>query len=379
MEFRLLGPFEVLDGGRRLALGPRKQRAVLALLALEANRAVSLDRLIDELWGEAPPAAATGSLQAYVSNLRRLLEPQRAAREPPRRLVTRAPGYVLHVDLEDHDVARFESASGEGRRLLAAGRPAEAWPLLERALGEWRGAALADFAYEPFAQAPAARLEELRLVTIEHRLQADLDLGAHAEVVVAAQALVRAHPLREGLWGLYMVGLYRCGRQAEALRAYQSARLALGEELGIEPGPGLRRLESEILGQVPTLDWRPPVPSETGVPALVTTTSYEATSPLTAGGDALPLVGRTHELARLEDFLARARSGHGGAVLVEGEPGVGKSRLIAELASRAGATGMAVGRGGALEGAGTPPYWTWVGVVRDLLSSSSTDDVAPAL
>jgi hypothetical protein len=216
-------------------------------------------------------------------------------------------------------------------------------------------------------------------VTIEHRLQADLDLGAHAEVVVAAQALVRAHPLREGLWGLYMVGLYRCGRQAEALRAYQSARLALGEELGIGPGPGLRRLESEILGQVPTLDWRPPVPSETGVPALVTTTSYEATSPLTAGGDALPLVGRTHELARLEDFLARARSGHGGAVLVEGEPGVGKSRLIAELASRAGATGMAVGRGGALEGAGTPPYWTWVGVVRDLLSSSSTDDVAPAL
>ena len=224
MQFRILGPLEVTEEGRHLDLGAPKQRALLAVLLISANRVVSLDRLIDQLWGEEPPPRATGSLQAYISNLRRVLEPSRAPGQPPRVLVTQPPGYLLRVDPGDLDAARFETGAAEGRRLLGEGRPAEARDLLQAALGLWRGAALADFAFEDFARAEATRLEELRLAAVEDRLQAELDLGQHAAAVAELEAGVMTHPLRERLWGLLMVALYRSGRQADALRAFQAAR-----------------------------------------------------------------------------------------------------------------------------------------------------------
>ncbi|MDQ4134534.1 MAG: AAA family ATPase [Actinomycetota bacterium] len=375
MEFRVLGSFEVVEDGRRLELGPPKQRAVLAVLVVAANRVVSLDRLIDELWGEEPPPRAIGSLQAYVSNLRRVLEPQRPPREPARVLVTQAPGYVLRVEPHAVDAARFEAAAAEGRRLLEEGRPDLARARLEEALALWRGPALADFVYQGFAQAEAARLEELRLVATEDRLQAALDVGDDAPAVAEAEALVAAHPLRERLWGLLMMSLYRSGRQADALRAYQDARTALGEELGLEPGPALRRLEADILAQAPSLEWCPPP----GTPAVISPPATLAPPMPSAAEPERILVGREGELARLEGVLAAAAGGRGGAMLVAGEPGIGKTRLVEEAVTRAEAAGMVAAWGAGLEGGGTPAYWPWVGVVRSLLDRADPDETIAAL
>lgn len=387
IEFRLLGPFELLAGGKPLDLGPRKQRAVLAALTIEANRVVSLDRLIDELWGEEPPAQAIGTLQAYVSNLRRVLEPDRSPREPPKILVTQSPGYVLRVPPEALDSARFEAMAAEGRKLLAEGRPSAARRRLDEALGLWRGSALADFAFEAFAQSESARLDELRLVAQEDRLQADLDLGAHDAAVAQLEAAVAANPLRERLIGMLMLALYRAGRQAAALAAYQAARNTLIEELGIDPGPALRRLESDILAQSPALDWRPAGVEEVPVPAATPPAPSKASEvprpppadpvpaatgsppPADGGGDT-PMVGRRREIARLQAALDRAAGGRGGVVLVQGEPGIGKTRLVKELVRRAQAEGFPTAWGGSIEGGGTPAYWPWVEIIRSLVAET---------
>jgi DNA-binding SARP family transcriptional activator/DNA-binding beta-propeller fold protein YncE len=231
MDFRILGPLEVADDGSPVALGRGRQRALLALLLLHANEVVSTDRLIDELWGERPPATAQTGLHGYVSQLRKLLG--------SRRVETRGSGYLLRVEEGEVDGERFESVA-------RAGRYADA-------LAVWRGPALADFAYAPWAQAEIGRLEELRLACWAGRIDLDLDAGRGAELVGELEALVAAHPLRERFRAQLMIALYRSGRQADALEAYRAARQKFVEELGIEPGEELRELHKRILAHDPEL------------------------------------------------------------------------------------------------------------------------------
>jgi DNA-binding SARP family transcriptional activator len=365
VEFRILGPLEVVARGRLLELGRPKQRAVLAILLIHANRTVSLEHLVDELWGEEPPAQAIASLQAYVSHLRRLLEPARGARTPARVLVSQSPGYRVAVAAEDLDAARFEALAAEGRQLLEDGRPDRADDALGRALALWRGPVLADFLDAPFTRAERTRLDELRLGAFEDRIAAGLALGRHAAVVTELDRLIGAHPYRESLHGLRMLALYRAGRQAEALDAYQRTRRMLDEELGIEPGPELSTLQRQILNHAPELD-RPaavrpePVPVERG----------DGAGP--APGPEDPLVGRAEQLGSLERALATTVDGRGRLVLLTGEPGVGKTRLAEELGRRAVGVTVAWGRCG--EEPGAPPFWPWTQVVRALLADVPADD-----
>jgi YVTN family beta-propeller protein len=249
MEYRVLGPLEVRDGERSLPLAGAKQRALLALLLVNANHVVSRDRLIDELWGEQPPGTAVASLQVYVSRLRKLL--------PQGTLLTRPPGYLLEVAPDELDLRRFERLLAEGRETLAHGESERASTVLREALALWRGPALAEFAFDRFAQAEIGRLEDLRLAAVEQRIEADLALGRHADLIGELEALIAENPHREHLRAELMLALYRSGRQAEALEAYQDARRALVDELGIEPSAALQRLEKLILTQDKELDAPP--------------------------------------------------------------------------------------------------------------------------
>jgi DNA-binding SARP family transcriptional activator len=245
MEFRILGPLEVWDEGGEVSLGGRKPRALLAVLLLHPNEVVSADRLIDELWGEDSPERAAAALRVNVSRLRKTL--------PQDVLTTRSPGYVIRVEPDEFDLHRFERLVDEGRSLLTRGLAADASERLRDALSLWRGPPLADFAYESFAQAAIARLEEIRLAAVELRLDANLALGRHDELVGELEALVAEQPLRERLRGYLMTALYGSGRQAEALVAYKDARRALVDELGIDPSPALQELERAILRHDPAL------------------------------------------------------------------------------------------------------------------------------
>jgi len=242
MDFRLLGPLEVAEHDRSLALGGVKQRSLLAILLLHANELVSTDHQIDQLWGGTPPATAAKSIQVYVSRLRKVLGEGR--------LVTQAPGYVLRVEPSELDLARFEQLAGEARRAAPQGAARK----LSEALALWRGPALADLAYESFAQAEIARLEEMRLAVLEQRIDADLACGRHSELIGELEALVTRHPLQERLRWQLMLAFYRSARQAEALDAYRAARRELSEELGLEPSEQLKQLEQAILRQDPALD-----------------------------------------------------------------------------------------------------------------------------
>jgi predicted ATPase/DNA-binding SARP family transcriptional activator len=312
MEFRVLGPLEIVEAGAPIQLTARRQRALLAALLLRAGEGVSADALIDAVWGHAPPASAASVLRLYLSQLRRVL--------PAGRLIRRPPGYALVVEPGELDAARFEELMTEARLALAEDNPRLARSLLDRALGLWRGAALADLAEEPFARDEAARLEELRLGCSEDRFELDLALGGHGEVVADLERLVVEHPLRERLRRQLMLALYRAGRQADALACYRDGHTALGEELGLAPGPELRELERLILLQDPSLDLVAANgrPSEgRGVPVPATET-----------------IGRERELAELER-LVLARSTR--LITVVGAGGIGKTRLSVETAIRAGA------------------------------------------
>ena len=242
MEFRILGPLEVVEQGNPLPLGGARQRALLAFLLTRANEVVSTDRLIDELWGEGPPKAAANALQYHVSRLRKLLAPSNP-------IATKEPGYLIRVRPDQLDLLRFERLVEEGQR----SSPEAAAELFREALALWRGPALADVAHESFAQSEILRLEELRLGALEHRIDADLALGRDVELVAELEALVREHPLRERFRAQLMLALYRSGRQAEALDVYRQTRRLLVEELGIEPSPALHGLEQAILNQDPGL------------------------------------------------------------------------------------------------------------------------------
>jgi DNA-binding SARP family transcriptional activator len=254
MDFRILGPLEVWDEGGEISLGGPKPRALLTLLLLHPNQVVPADRLIDELWGEDSPEHAATALRVNVARLRKAL--------PLDVVTTRSPGYAIRLEPDALDLHRFERMADEGRSLLARDLPADASARLHDALSLWRGPALADFAYESFAQAAIGRLEEIRLAAVELRIDADLTLGRHDELVGELEALVAEHPLRERLRRSLMTALYRSGRQAEALDAYRGARRVLVDELGIEPSAALQELERAILRHDPGLDVRARAPRE---------------------------------------------------------------------------------------------------------------------
>jgi DNA-binding SARP family transcriptional activator len=347
MEFRLLGPMEVADQDRPLDLGALKQRSLLAVLLLNANDVVSVERLVDEVWGESPPATVGKSVQVYVSRLRRQLGADR--------LVTRAPGYLLRVDPGELDLERFERLVAEA----GSAAPSRAASLLREALALWCGPPLADLAYEPFSQPHILRLQELRLMALEQRIEAELAVGRQAELVGELEALVAEHPLRERLRGQLMLALYRCGRQAEALDAYRDARVALTDELGIEPSRALRELQQAILRQEAGLE-----------PAAVKASAHIAAGRDTERGDAFGrdrgsvFVGRERELTGLLAALDDAFAGRGRVALLSGEPGIGKSRLADELIARARARDALVLVGRCWEAGGAPAFWPWVQSLR---------------
>ena len=348
MEFRMLGPLEVAAGGSTVPLGGSKQRGVLALLLLNANQVVSSDRLIDELWGETPPERAKAALQVYVSNLRKVLGDSGSM------LVTQAPGYVLRVDPDEIDLHRFEVETAGARQLISQGRMDEASTMLRSALGLWRGSALADFEYEPFAQAASGRLEELKLAAIEDRVDAELALGRHGELVGELEDLTAGHPLRERLTRQLVLALYRSGRQAEALETYRNARRLLVDELGIEPGRELQELERAILRQEPSLDLAPTAGSAAAVSdaperaILLVASDGAGLTTLARFGEPLAvrsqreiilamLVGREGELAGSTSALGDQRAAlleHGLSTRAAGftseEPGKDAARLAAE-------------------------------------------------
>jgi DNA-binding response OmpR family regulator len=257
IEFRLLGRVEAWRAGVRVELGGPKQRAVLASLLLRAGRVVSQDQLVDDLWPDDPPARATATVQVFVSNLRRALEPDRPRGAPARVLVTDAPGYRLAVDPAAVDAHAFTDLLAEARTTADPERTAA---LLGEAAALWHGPALAGLPDAPFARTEAARLEELRLGAAEDRTEAELALGRHETLVAGLERRVRTHPLRERSRAQLMLALFRCGRAAEALAAYRAGRRLLADELGLEPGARLRELEQAILRQDPALAWHPPRP-----------------------------------------------------------------------------------------------------------------------
>jgi DNA-binding SARP family transcriptional activator len=246
MQFRVLGPLEVAVDDGPIEVGRGKRRTLLGLLLLEANRVVSHDRLIEVLWGETAPATRRGAVHVLISELRRVLGDER--------IVTRPAGYVLRVGPEELDTERFGRLLAAGREQLVAGRPGQAEAALREALALWRGPPLQDFAYDDFAQAEIARLEELRLDAEEELLEAELALGRGDELVPRLEALIERSPRREHLYGQLMLALYHAQRQSEALEIYQKARGALIEELGVEPSPALQRLQQAILQQDPALE-----------------------------------------------------------------------------------------------------------------------------
>jgi YVTN family beta-propeller protein len=246
IEFRILGPLEAEDEGRLVPLGGSRQRAVLAILLLHRGEVLSVDRLVDELWGEQPPDTATKTVQVYVSRLRKELGQDV--------VLTRGGGYLLDIEPDQLDAERFQRLTAEGRDALERGEARSASELLRQALDLWRGPPLGDLAYEPFARSHIARLEELRLVALEHRIEADLALGKHAALIPEFETLVREHPTRERLRAQLMLALYRSGRQTDALASYRDARRALVDELGLEPTRELQELERAILAQEPALD-----------------------------------------------------------------------------------------------------------------------------
>jgi DNA-binding SARP family transcriptional activator len=252
VEFRILGPLEVRHEGRPVQIGGAKERALLALLLLQAGEQVSVDRLIDELWGESPPPTARKSVQVRIAGLRRAIRGDV--------LLTRGDAYLARLGPNQLDLHRFEQLLSEGTDALAAGDPSAALTTLNEALGLWRGPALADFTYESFAQEAIARLGELRVHALESRIEAQLALGLHEAVIAQLEELVLEHPFRERLRAQLMLALYRDGRQAEALDVYRSTRSEFVKELGLEPGPALQRLQQAILRQDPSLESPLPTP-----------------------------------------------------------------------------------------------------------------------
>ncbi|GAA0799247.1 hypothetical protein GCM10009524_14450 [Spirilliplanes yamanashiensis] len=343
----------VCRDGAPVDLGAPKQRALLAALALHAGRPVTAGALIDLMWGDDAPPAAAASLQTYVAGLRRALEPGRPARAAATVLVTTPHGYRLDLPPDALDAHRFTAAVERVHRAVTPAPPAAGVGGLLRdldaALALWTGPAYADLRDDGPVPAERARLDELRLVAVEDRAVLRMARGEHAAVVADLTAAVREHPLRESLAGRLALALAGSGRQADALELLRSLRERLADELGVEPGAGLRAVELAVLRQEAD---GPAPPVAPVVPA--------------ARAGEWPLVGRRAELAALGALLDDAAAGRTAAGVLVGEPGVGKSRLLRELTAAARGRGLAVAVGRCSQDDGAPPYWPWRGVLRDL-------------
>ncbi len=346
LEFRILGPLEVWRDGRTVDLGAYRQRSLLVVLLLCANEVVSGDRLIEAVWGEAAPVSARNMIQVYVSRLRKALGPGL--------LLTQPSGYVLRVSEAELDAIRFSNFVTRAHDAMADGEAVTARELLVEAIALWRGPPLADFSYESFAQGEVARLEELRLEAIEMRIDADLAVGRHAGLVSELEQLSAVHPFRERLRAHLMLALYRCGRQADALDVYQRTRAHLAQELGLEPGPALKALQTAILSQDPSLVGELPAASETS-PATIREGLRTSSARLAQGcqddpdlpaslrvSSPFPFVGRSAELEKLSGLMPKVNGEGRRVVLLGGEPGSGKSRLVREFAGEAARAGVLV-------------------------------------
>ncbi|MDF1603769.1 AfsR/SARP family transcriptional regulator [Nocardioides sp. YIM 152315] len=389
MEVSVLGTVEVRLADGTVDLGTPKQRALVAALALSRGRPVSVDGIVDLLWGDDAPPGVTATLQGYVSQLRRVLEPERQRRAPATVLVTVAPGYALRVPDGDVDAHRFEQAITDVHRRL---QPMPTWGasplgepdlvLLSKTLDEtlrlWRGTPYAELGEADAAGAERARLEELRLVAVEDRAVVELALGRHATVAAELEALTSAHPLRERLWALWSVALTRSGRQAAALDALARQRTILDEELGLEPSVELRELQTAVLRQDPGLEWARPAG---GVAAPATPSAVEAAPEPTAAAPPVdqvapwPMVGRDVDLTTLLALVDRAEAGAPSYAVLSGEPGIGKSRLAAELVARVRQRGLLTLVGRCSQDDGAPPLWPWKSVLEGL-GATLLDDAA---
>jgi DNA-binding SARP family transcriptional activator len=378
MQIRVLGPLEAQRGSATLDLGSAKPRTLLAALALNANRPVPLDTLIDFLWGEAPPAAVTASMHSYVSILRKALEPDRAARAAPQVLLTSTTGYELRVPADAVDAHRFEQVGQAVHALLgddgplavpAGPAPAEFAALLTEvteALSWWRASPYPELDHHPTVEAERARLQDLRLTAIADRTRIQLALSQDAAAAAGLAPAAHDNPLREDLWALLALALARAGRQGDALAALRTVRSALDAELGIDPGPTLREMEVAVLRQ----DVGParPVPivrdPAASVPASPSARPRGATilSPRSVSA----LVGRDAELAALLGLLDGAEAGVPRSAMLVGEPGIGKTRLTEEFAARAADRGFGVHAGRCSSDEGAPPLWPWVSVLGSL-------------
>jgi DNA-binding SARP family transcriptional activator/tetratricopeptide (TPR) repeat protein len=341
LGIRVLGPVEIAWDGRPVDIGGVKARAFVARLLVDRRIIVSVDRLVDSLWTGNDGTGAEIAMRSTISRLRKRI---REAGAPDEVIVTRAPGYLLDVPAEATDVFRLERLVAEGRTQLARRHPDECVRLLTEAEELWRGPAYSEVCDEPFARAEARRLEELRLLATETRMDAELTLGRHEAVTGELETLTSANPMRERLWSQRMLALYRCGRQAEALRVFQDLRALLVGELGIEPGHDVAWLEHAVLAQDPVLDVA--IVPETGTGPATTASAaswsrgYQVRVP--ASQREGPLVGRASESALLRDWWTSVGQGAGRLLLVDGDPGIGKTRLVSHLARTAEADGALV-------------------------------------
>jgi DNA-binding SARP family transcriptional activator len=382
LEFRLLGRFEVRADGGSIDLGTPKQRAVLAILLLECGRVVSTDRLLELVWGDSTVSAA--SLQSYVSNLRRALEPARQPRQPATVLVTEPPGYRVAAPRSAVDLFRFEDLVAEGGDLLRAGDARAALAVTDRALSLWNGPPLPELGDEPYVVATGARLAGLRVTALEIAAQSRLDLGDHLGAIGILEGPVAEHPLNERLHGLLALGLYRAARQADALRVVGRCRRALADTAGLDPGPELRALESDLLAQQANLDW---TPTTTTVAATATATASQAgdaeplrttaVAPISLPNASGSLVGRRRELRALVDSLAAAQSGRGGSAIVMGEPGIGKTRLVEELLETAALRGFMTATVGCPESGAIPSFWPVVQLAEQVQQAGVLHGTVP--
>jgi DNA-binding SARP family transcriptional activator len=393
----VLGVTEAWDAaGAPVDVGTPKQRALLAALALQRGRPVSVGALEEILWGEEPPAAVAASLQAYVSGLRKALEPDRPPRTPAQVVVTAVPGYALRIPAEALDAERFASVVGrvhgglppaaesfDGALLadvdaatLAADRSA-----LTEALGLWRGEPYADLADSPVAVAERVRLDDLRLVALLDLASIRLAQGEHGALAGELAPLRHEFPLHEGVAVRQVLAEYRCGRQADALATLRAVRDELGETLGVDPGPALQALELAVLRQDAALEWLPPretaaplTGARLGVPTPATTSATDDAATLRVGDPRhWPVVGREAELTALTGQLGRAASGQTGFALLVGEPGIGKTRLVEEVLDQARALGFLTLSGRCSEDEGAPPLWPWRSILAALHEQASTE------
>lgn len=366
VEFRALGPVEAVVAGRLVDLGAPKQRTLLTLLVSRVGQAVTVDSILEVLWANKPPPSAVTSLQAYVANLRRVLEPGRAPRTSTKVLRTGGRGYLLDSNVVEVDVHWFERRAMAAWQAWDKGDPHQALSEFEAGLALWRGEPYTEVSNAIHVATEVARLEELRLSVIEGRCAALLAVGAHEVAVAELEAFMQAHPLREYGCELLSLALYRAGRQAEALAVLRTNQRRLGEELGIDPRPALQDLEREILNHAPELDWRPtPAVPTTTLPSRspVLPAVYPATPPWPrpAPDDGI-FVGRDGELRQLAAESVTAADGHGRVVAISGEPGIGKTSLLRRFAEQA--AGTPVLWGVCPEHVTTPPLWPWRQVLR---------------